>query len=155
MDAATLGTIFGGIAVVIAYLSWRRPLGRNKRRNSKKNKDIKLKLTSQFPVFGNDQLGEHQIGFEIRNLGSVRHKICSWWIEVPTGEKLVMMDPLHWDVRLPYWLESGDVITLHMPAIELRRLNEEKNIEFEKMFGYVELGDSSKVKSTNSVPLAK
>ena len=69
MDAATLGTIFGGIAVVIAYLSWRRPLGRNKRRNSKKNKDIKLKLTSQFPVFGNDQLGEHQIGFEIRNLG--------------------------------------------------------------------------------------
>jgi hypothetical protein len=67
-----------------------------------------------------------------------------------------MVDPIHWDVKLPHWIESGDKITLHMPSEELRKLSNDKNIRFcDKMYGVIELGDPAKIKSSNTVPLAK
>lgn len=97
---------------------------------------------------------EHYVGVEAVNTGRAPTTVTSWGFELPGGGSVYSTVALRISESLPCRLESHSKATFYLVADELRRVRQERGIEFTDMRPWVELGTGKRILCKKTVPLA-
>lgn len=145
------------IIVPLTLLLWFRPRSPKEERRGKIKNQIRVTTNNTFPIFGQigveAEMGDHLVSVEVTNISQKRHQVTGWAINTGNGNNIFVIDPIHWDPKLPRWIEPGETLNFHMPASEIREISKSQKVPFSKMKPWVAFGDGSKVWSKKSVPL--
>lgn len=113
---------------------------------------VKIKVTNAITdaVTGEP---EHYVNLEAFNTGRAATSITGWGIAMPDGGNVYVTRPLPISKSLPCRLEPHSKAAFFIEGDELRRVHHERNIPFDKMRPWVDLGSGKRILSKKSVPL--
>ena len=152
-----ISPFLGITGFLLAFFFWWKPRQPNSKSRGRISREIRVAVSNQLPVFDvglrSERVGDHLVGITVKNLSDRRHLIVNWAIGMTKKANLFVVEPVHWDPKLPCWIEPGQSLTFHAPADELRSAHVEKEIPFKKMKPWVEFGDGTRIHSKSSVPL--
>jgi hypothetical protein len=157
MSPEALGAM-GVVATVIAALVGVVTLIWQVAVHRKSGRKIDVKSTYTMPYF--EDSGFHDDDFveiAVTNTGGKPITVTNYAVGLEgkkSGDNMWITKPPAWATRLPATVEPGGAPAKFLvPVSELRKAHKFRNLPFNKMVPWVELGDGRKVYSTNPVPL--
>lgn len=146
-----VATVFAALVAVVAFV-WQVAVHRNS------GLKIHVKSTYTMPYF--EDSGFHDDDFvenAVTNKGGKPVTVTNYAVGLQgkrSGANMWITRPPAWATRLPATVQPGGApAKLLVPVSELRKARKSRDLPFNKMVPWVELGDGRKVYSTDPVPL--
>jgi len=96
---------------------------------------------------------ENYLAVEAVNTGRAAATVTGWGIRLPDGGSIHKLHPLPISSTLPHRLEPQDKATFFIESDAVREQHHARNVAFEEMRPWVDLGTGKRVDARKAVPL--
>lgn len=152
-----IGAVSGLLGAVTGTVS----LGWQIRVQRRGGRHVVVTCSYMVPVYGPADSPEFrdddQVSIAAINRGTAPVTVINYGVAIGprgTDRNLFVKERLGWATRLPFVLEpGGEPANLLVPVADLRRIQSEQSVPFDRMRPWVELGDGRRVFARTCVPL--
>ena len=152
--SAIIALLFG----IVAWLQGRRNTTDIARLTGADARVVTVTTQNSLPAYdtsnGGSELRGWWIGTVVTNPGEQRVRIKSWGIRCGKGNRnLFVTQRMNIDPALPYWLEPGDQIILHIDKEDVDRTKRQEGLEYDDMVPWVTTGDGRTFFADGGLPV--